>query len=335
MDAAEYLQSPAKHNSGVAVAVYGAEQFFKTAVLKALTAQVLDEEDEDAEPSRFAGKTAELVDVLDELRTVSMWSDRRLVIVEGADEFVTRHRGGLEKYLDQPAKKSLLVLDLKSWPKNTKLAKKLAKIGLDVNCGSLKPAQVSRWLTTHAQRAYGKKIPGPAAQTLVELAGTSLAQLDTELDKLSTYVGAADSIDAEAVRALVGGWKAETTWAMLDAVRDGHVGRAIELLDKLLTAGEAPMKLLGGINYTYRRIAKATELSRHGAQLPDALKTAGLQPFTVGKVVAYMRRIGRPRAEKIYGWLAEADMALKGGSSLSDRAVLEQLLLKLSGRVAG
>lgn len=332
MEAVDYLKSPESQATGALVAVYGAEQFFKTNVIRALTSQVLGE-DEDALPSRFPGKSAELVDVMDELRTISMWSERRLVVVEGADEFVTRHRGGLEKYLEQPAKKSVLVLDLKSWPKNTKLAKKVAKVGLDVNCSALKPAQIVRWLTSQAKKTYGKKLAGQAAQTLVELAGNSLSLLDTELEKLSTAVGDAEEIDHQTVCALVGGWKAETTWSMLDAVRDGQVGRAIELLDKLLKAGEPPMKLLGGINFTYRRIAKATELSRHGMQLPEALKSAGVQPFVIGKVVASMRRIGRPRAEKFIGWLAEADMALKGGSSLSERAVLEQLLLKLAGRV--
>ncbi len=121
---------------------------------------------------------------------------------------------------------------------------------------------------------------------------------------------------------------------MLDAVRDGQVGQAIGLLDKLLAAGEPPMKLLGGINFTYRRIAQATEISRHGTKLGEALRSTGMQPFVVGKTEAYMRRIGRKRAERIYGWLADADMALKGGSSLSERAVLEQLLLRLAGRIA-
>lgn len=332
MDAIEYLRSPGKQDIGPAVAIYGAEQYLKSAALKVVAKQVLGNDEEDAVPTTFSGKDAELVQVLDELRTVSMWSDCRLVIIENADEFVTKYRAGLEKYLDKPAKKSVLALDLKSWPKNTRLAKKIAKTGLDVNCAAIKPAQAPRWIAAHARQKYGKTIDGAAAQILVELAGTSLAQLDTELDKLSTYVGEAERIDTEAVRILVGGWRAETTWAMLDAVRDGQVGHAIGLLDKLLAAGEAPMKLLGGINFTYRRIAKATEMTRHGTPLAEALQSSGMHPYAVKQVVSYMRRIGRPRAERIYGWLVDADMALKGSSALSERAVLEQLLLRLAGR---
>ncbi len=330
MDAIEYLKSPAKQEHGTAVAIYGAEQYLKSAAFKVVADQILGHEDEDALPTRFTGKDAELVRVLDELRTVSMWSDCRLVIVDSADDFVSKYRAGLEKYLDKPAKKSVLVLDLKSWPKNTKLAKKVAKVGLDINCASLKPAQVPRWIAAHARQKYGKTIDGPAAQILVELAGTSLAQLDTELDKLSTYVSETENITTPMRCGFWWGVRAETTWAMLDAVRDGQVGQAIGLLDKLLAAGEAPMKLLGGINFTYRRIAKATEISRHGMPLADALKSAGMQPFVVGKIVSYMRRIGRPRAERIYGWLADAEMDLEE-AALSDRAVLEQLLLRLGG----
>ena len=43
-----------------------------------------------------------------------------------ADEFVTKYRGPLEKYFEKPARKSVLVLNVKTWAKTTRLAKQVA-----------------------------------------------------------------------------------------------------------------------------------------------------------------------------------------------------------------
>ncbi|HEY3964861.1 MAG TPA: DNA polymerase III subunit delta, partial [Planctomycetaceae bacterium] len=107
---------------------------------------------------------------------------------------------------------------------------------------------------------------------------------------------------------------------------------ALELLDKLLTAGDHPLKLLGGVNAVFRPIAKGTELSRLGMPLPEALAAGGVKPFVVQAVVPYLKRISRRRAEQIFQWLLAADLDLKGASSLPERMIAERLLLQLAGK---
>jgi DNA polymerase III subunit delta len=332
MHANVFLKASEPHPTGPAVVLYGSERFLKQEALKRVARQVLGETGDELALTRLAGGSTDLKTVVDTLLTVSMWSPRQLVVVEDADEFVTNFRDGLERYLERPAKKSVLVLDVKSWPSTTRLAKKVAKVGLPLECGALKGAELFTWLAELSKARHGKKLDRPAAQLLVELAGTELGLLDQELAKLAAYVGNGPAIDAAAVEKLVGGWKTETTWKMLDAVRDGQLGPALELLDKLLTSGEHPLKLLGGINFVYRPIAKATELSRQGIPLSEALVQAGVKPFTIQPVTAYLRRVGRPRAERLFGWLQQADLDLKGASQLPDRAIIERLLVQLAGK---
>ena len=332
MLATAYLKSPAAHETGPAVVLSGGEGFLKQLALRGVCRKVLGEGEEDAGLVRVAAKAADWPTVLDSLLTVSMWSPRQVVVVEEADEFVTKCRPLLEKYLDRPAKKSVLVLEVKSWPSNTRLAKKVAEIGLPIECASMKPAELTGWITGWCQSHHGKKLDRAAAQVLIELAGTEMGLLDQELAKLASFVGEKGTIDSAAVESLVGGWKAETTWKMLDAVRDNQLGEALHLLDKLLRAGEHPLKLLGGVNYVYRSLARGTELARHGMQLGEALAAAGVKPFQVQPYAGYLRRVGRARAEQFLTWLMHADMDLKGHSQLPDRHVIEQLLLQLGGK---
>lgn len=329
MHATEFLQKPPETLPGVIVLV-GDERTLKLGVEQAIVAATLDGEDE--APTKFAGKDADLKTVRDELLTISMWGDRRVVIVEDGSDFVSANRAALEKYAEKPAKKSLLILDVKSMPKNTRLYKIVDKFGLVVECSELKGAALKRWISDAARNGYDKSIDSAAVGLLIELVGPNLGMLDQELSKLASYVGDLPNIDAEAVRRLVGGWKAETTWAMTDAVRDGRLGDALTALDKLLNSGESPYRILGGISYVFRKLTVATELSRQGINLKAALKQAGAFPHEVDPASRYLRRIGRPQAEQISNWLLTADTSLKGGSRISERAQLELLLVQLAGQ---
>ncbi len=328
MHATDFLKSPVETIPAV-VALVGDERGLKTSVIEALLRDVLSGEDDS--PTRLNGQDAELKSVRDELRTISMWSDRRVVIVDDAADFVTANRSGLEQYCENPARKSLLVLDVKSMPKNTRLYKIISKSGLIVECSELKGAALMRWVQETAEQRYEKRIDLQAMQLLIQLVGNQVGLLDQELSKLTSYVGEHPRIEVEAVQRLAGGWKAETTWAMTDAIRDGRLSEALMCLDKLLNAGESPYRILGGMTVVFRKFAEATELSRQGVPLKAALKKAGVFPRDVDAGDRYLRRIGRAVAERIGDFLLEVDTSMKGGSRLPERILLERLLVRLSG----
>jgi DNA polymerase-3 subunit delta len=334
MHATDFLSRHAAHPVPPLVVLHGSEPHLKESSRRALCRLVLGTDDErDLGMTRFNGPGVEWKQVRDELLTVSMFGERRLVVVDDADEFVSAHRAALEHYADKSARQAVLVLDVKSWRKTTRLAKRVDAAGLELDCSELAGAQLQRWLVEHAQARYGKQLARDAATLMTELAGSGMGLLDQELAKLTAYVGDRARIGLDDVRALVGGWRAETTWKMTDAIRDASPAAALRALEKLLTAGEPAPKILGGLNYVFRKYARATELSRRGTPLRAALQQAGVFPRDIDSTERYLRRIGRQRAEYIVALLLQADNGLKGGSRLSERLQLEQLLLRLCGCV--
>ncbi|SFI99071.1 DNA polymerase III subunit delta [Planctomicrobium piriforme] len=332
MHATEFTRKP-KAADGVGLAVlHGGERHLKSTSLALLCQRVLGtSSDEAIGLTKFAAKDLDFKTVRDELQMVSMFSDRKLVLVEDADDFISEFRSQLESYAEKPSHRSLLVLDVKTWRKNTRLAKKVDADGLEIECSELDGGRLTKWLTQQAEEVYQKQLDPQAAQLIPTLAGNSLGLLDQELAKLASYVGDRTRIGEEDVRTLVGGWKAETTWSMVDAIRDGKSGQALACLNKLLYAGEPAPKILGGLNYVFKKFAIASELSRKGGNLQQALKEAGVFPRDVSNVEKYLRRIRRPRAEAILETLAKADYGLKGGSRVPEQLQLEQLVLWLTG----
>ena len=332
MHATLYLQKKSKDRPPPVAVLFGEETHLKQQCVARLTELVLGVGPDAAVGLvKFAGKDTELKTVKSELQTVGMFVSSRLVVVEDADEFVTKYREGLEAYCLKPASRSVLVLDCKSWKSNTRLAKKIAESGLELDCGELAAGPLLKWVVDHAATEHGKQISRDSASLLVELAGTGLGQLSMELAKLTSFVGERPQIKPDDVRQLVGGWKAEETWTMTNAVRDGNPALALTCLSKLLHAGEAAPKILGGLIYVFKKFAVATEQSRRQVPLRQALQEAGIFPRDIETSERYLKRLGRPRADQLFARLADADRDLKGGSRLPDRLQLEQLLLWLSG----
>jgi DNA polymerase-3 subunit delta len=180
------------------------------------------------------------------------------------------------------------------------------------------------------------QLPQAAAEMLIDLIGPELGLLDQELAKLALMAGDEKKITPELVGRSVGGWRTKTTWEMLDAALDGNVGEAMLQLDRLLASGEQPVGLLGQISASLRRFAAATRLvlqAEEGGRRPnlrDALERAGIRSFVLQKAERQLRLLGRQRGAQLYRWLLEADLALKGESTMPPRVILERLIVRLA-----
>jgi DNA polymerase-3 subunit delta len=319
--------------------LFGDEAFLKQESLDALRAAVLGDDEGEFSLTSFMGDDVEVHQVFDCLSTVALFgAGRRLVIVRDADDFVQHNRPALEAYAAKPKSSGVLVLEVASWPSNTRLAKAIATTGLTVECKTPAPQSILKWLGERAKSKHRAKLERPAAELLLDTVEPELGLLDQELAKLALAAGVDGTIDVKLVRDLVGGWRTKTTWDMLDMATSGDAANAILQLDRLVAAGENPIALLAQIGSTLRRFAAAARLvdqaERAGRRttLRQALETAGFRSFVLGKAEPQLRQLGRQRSANLYRWLLDADLALKGSSSAPARArlVLETLITRLS-----
>jgi len=339
LHAIDYLADSDRHPPCPVCVVFGNEPFLKRHALARLRRDVLPGDDAEFSLATFDGPKTELGNVLDELATVAMFGGgRRLVVVDDADDFVTRYRPELEDYVARPGSTGVLVLDVKQWASNTRLYKAVAKSGLPIDCNAPAPGSLARWLAHWAKQVHGVRLASPAAELLVEMIGPELGLLDQELAKLALTAGPDGKITVEAVGRSVGSWRAKTTWEMLDAALAGNAREALVQLDRLLLAGENPVGILAQISASLRRLAAATRLVLQAEQagrrmaLGDALEQSGVKRFVLGKAERQLRRLGRHRGARLYRWLADADLDLKGASPMSPELILERLIVRLAAR---
>src|SRR4051812_34508832 len=277
MDALPFLDKAAKAKPQPVYVLAGDETFLKRQTLAALERVLLG----DADPA-FAWSvlppTADWSAVRADLDTLPFLSPRRVVVIDQADPFVTRYRAALEKYVAAPAKSGTLILDVKSWPANTKLAKAVPDVATVV-CKAPRPQDVGRWCTARAKEAHDKKLDAEAAGWLVELVGPELGLLDQELAKLAAYAGDRPAITRADVDKLVGRSRAAETFKIFDAIGEGRPADALGILGRLLDQGEDPLAVLGAFSWQLRRLARAARLVRAGRSMAEAAEAVGFQPW--------------------------------------------------------
>jgi len=349
--ALQFLLSPGGYGGKRVYVLAGDDSFLRHEVRGALASELTGEDEPGLAMEFQDGNLVELRDVLDALSERSLFSSGdRIVVLEEADTFVQNHREQLEQYVEKPNSSAVLVLEVSSWPGNTRLAKSVAKSGLTIICTVPSKGreltqftkQLKDWLVDLARRHCDVELMRPAADLLVDLVPLEPGLLYQEVSKLSLLTEKQGVIDVELVRTHVGGWRARKTWDMIDAAAEGRAADALEQLDRLLAAGEDPHGLLPQMASTLRKFAAATrnyeqaERRRQPISLRNALQEAGVLPFKLSDAEGQLKQLGRPRAKQLYRWLLAADLELKGHNSTKDRArrVLETLIVRLSRQAA-
>jgi DNA polymerase-3 subunit delta len=316
--------------TGPVIVIFGDDEFLHRQAQLVLRDWVIGPELADLNYVAYDGDEVALRDVLDILAMPPLLGERRLVVIDHADEFVSRNRSSLEAYVSAAFDFSVLLLHVSTFPSTTRLFKAVDASGFIINAAAPKGFQVPGWCVRWAQANYGKTLAKSTSEWLVELVGTNLGQLDQELFKLATYVGAATTIDRADVDRVVAGTRTEATFKLLDLALDGQSAKALELLDRLLLSGESPVGILALFTHQLRRLTRAARLTAAGRSIHDALEAADVPAYFFEKSNHQLRRLGRKRLTDMFRRLLSADLQLKGGSGLAPRIVLERLLLDLA-----
>jgi len=231
--------------------------------------QVLGEADPQTALHTYEGKDTGLTDVLDDLRTLPFLSERRVVVVTDADPFISENREELEKYLKEPSRTGVLVLQADSFPANTRVAKKAAEIGKVFAYQPIQSNELGVYMVNYAKQHHQLQLTREAAEMLIELAGDDSSILMNEIDKLAAYLSGEGQrqgqITPTEVEQLVGSNRRYDTFNVIDAMASGKGGAALELLDKMLSQDrEAEYKAVGAFAWHFRRLYQGRILLEKG-----------------------------------------------------------------------
>jgi DNA polymerase-3 subunit delta len=182
---------------------------------------------------------------------------------------VTAYRddsGALSEFLDGGMPPQVvLVLTATTVDARKRLFKRLREIGACVTLGAAKERSGALTresideVVRHAVSEFGKRLAPAAHELIVRRAGTELALLTGELEKLCLYVGACPTISEDDVRLVFRDMAESWIFDFTGALSTRQLARALPLLRGLLAQGEPPLRLLAMIAREVRLLLVARE----------------------------------------------------------------------------
>ena len=275
--------------------------------------------------SGFKTTGAQAIDAANQL---PMLSARRIVVVREFDKIKEEEHELVLDYLKHPSPTTTLVFQAVSADQRRKITTALMKACTLVAFDELKDDEARRWAEGYV-KLRERRIEPRALDRLISLAGTRLARLVNELDKLAAFAGG-EVISEAAVLELVPRSREHTSWELWEAIikRDGK--RGMRLIKRMLDDGDtgAPLMILGSLAGLHRRMLAGKELLERGASFDDFARAIGQwrENATHWKV-----RLSRTsRAEIVHGLhrIAQVDKAIKNAEA-TPRLQMEYLVAEL------
>ncbi len=290
---------------------------------------------------RFTAGEVPAATVIAAAKMIPMMGARRFVLVRSVDRWEREGDGGaasakrdppldaLAAYAADPNPMSVLVLCADKLHGQRRIVTLAKKSGFLVACDAVPKQRLAEWVVRRS-RAHGHAISGAVADHLVDLVGGELGPLAEALTRLGLYVGEGAAITDDAVTTMIAPIRPGSVWALTDALSDRDLRKALRVLSEvpLRSKGDA-LPLLGTITSTVRKLAKLDVALQAGEPLATAAQQAGVPPFRAAGTKEALRRLPPGTLERWLLLLARADVDLKGGTKLSERAVIESLVLAL------
>jgi DNA polymerase-3 subunit delta len=247
--------------------------------------------------------------------TLPFLSERRLVVVRGADALGVRQGEALAAYAAAPNPSTVLLLlaDAEVAPSHW-LLKALPPAAV-VALPRLTGRALVSWLRTRAA-ASGFQVEEAAAALLVQLVGDDLTLLLGEVAK-AALAGGPDNrrVTPSEVRAVVGEQRLRNIFELTRAVAERDLGAALGVLGALLAAGEEPLGVLGMLGREARSVWQAREWLGQGRRDDEVARLLRRPPPAAAAVVALARALSGPAAARRLTRCWEVERRLKQGGA--------------------
>ncbi|MEN9646818.1 MAG: polymerase delta subunit [Actinomycetota bacterium] len=269
--------------------------------------------------------------VVDSAQTPPFLTDRRVVVARGVGRFNADDVAPLVAYLADPLPTTELVLVAGGGRMPKALTDAFKKAG----GATIETAPPSRareragWFDDQVRQS-GLKLDGAAMQLLTEWLGEDAGRLQGILETLTATYGKGTTLRPADVSPFLGDAGGVPPWDLTDAIDNGDTTRALQLLHRMMRAGERhPLQVMSILHGHY---GKLLALDGSGASDENSAAAAmGIKPgFPAKKALTQYRRLGGGGTTRAIALLAQADLDLRGAREWPEELVMEVLVARLS-----
>ena len=239
--------------------------------------------------------------IVESARTLPMMADRRVIVVLRAERILKPKRRGkdeepddadelpgdtdvLEAYVKRPEPLTTLVFVATDVDRSRRLYKAIQKHATIVECWGLRGgrdgrvdlrqvARTAEALVRQAVADAGQQIDPAAARLIADRAGTDIATLRGDVERLLMYAAGKAKIDVKDAQEVVSSETSQDDWAVTNAIQRGDAAEALRQVALALESGGVPYMILGQLGWFVREKLPASDPRRVPAAIDALFRT--------------------------------------------------------------
>jgi DNA polymerase-3 subunit delta len=306
----------------------GVETYLRDSAADAITEAALSEtllrEFNQTSFSLIANNAHEAIAAAEQL---PMMSGRRVVRISDFGKLREADEDALINYVLRPAETSVVIFVAADLDKRRKLTKALLDNSVVVDFPALNYGEAKNWLRTRLKELK-TAADDEALSELLDLAGTDVQTLNSELDKLAAAAIDSKRITRDTVEELTGRTRELSNFDLGDHIVARNRKRALEVLHRLLEGGTPPVMLIGLLASNYHRLALAKDVLQRGSK-EDVYRIVPMPAFKRTAFMSTLQQLDAKRIARDIQLIAAADLAIKT-SQATPRLQLELLVCELA-----
>jgi DNA polymerase III subunit delta len=307
--------------------ILGPDQYQRRLAVNLLKKKALGSDNGAFDYAEFCAGEDPIDEIIKSANTYPMLSPKRVALVSSAEDLTDSDQDALINALKNFSSRGMLILIAEELDHRKKFYRTMKDSGCIAEFANLKGIALERWAEAYVQRE-GHQISSAGLKKILDLAGSDLQGLSTELEKLFLFAGKQKNIPDSAIDDLVRSSRQHKIFELLDAMSARDKNGALRMLDNLLSAGESPIGIVAMMARQCRQLLSAKDCLAQKMDARDIAAKLQVLPFLLDKFMRQVRSADAESLKRTYIRLAEADRRLKS-SSVDGRLLLEQVICLL------
>ena len=189
-------------------------------------------------PDDMSGK-----EIVDRITTTDLFSTKKIFIIRDPQKIKGKASIDLINFCKNPVADCVTVFLNDDWTIKSSFLSKIEANAMQVDVQTPFANDLKKW-TKFLIKKRGKTASLHVENTLIEMAGDSLAHLDNEIEKICLIIGNRSAIEIEDVERFSGWERDRQRWEFLLALGEKKYSRAISLGRNLITKSESMLSLI-------------------------------------------------------------------------------------------
>ncbi len=307
--------------------ILGPEPYQCRSAIKVLKAKAIPAEAEVFDYSEFNASEASVAEIMEAANTFPMMSPQRLTLVTGVEKSRSSDQDALLDSLDTLSARSILILYAAELDRRKRFFKALRDKHCVVELNKLKGVALERWADACLRR-QGYRMSSSGIKKVVELVGSDLQTLASELEKVMLFAGKEKSISNSTIDELVRTSRQQGIFELIGAVGKRDRKSSLRSLANLLSMGEHPLVVVTMMARHCRQVLIAKEYLLQGRSAREIAGAAQIPPFILDQFLRQARAVDLATVQEMYVRLADIDRKLKSSEG-EGSILLEHLICAL------